>query len=404
MRRTASLVEVAVARQPILAHVCLVALALALAAPRVAVAEDDADKPAPVEFGAWVEAFYSWNTNRPANDVTPHRVFDNRHNAFSLSQAGVDVTAREDAPWRGRLALWWGLTPTAIYSGEPQTLPNSGGGPSDTTVWRNLQEAWVGAKVPGKLGLRVDAGLFLSPIGLEGVRVRDNQNWSSSNLNYGLPFYHAGARARIALLQGIDLEVAVFNGAGGLIDINEGKSVSVALMGDHGEVGSWAVRYYGGDERPRGLAGAPGLPGRWLHLVDLWGTLQVTRAIWIAGQLDVGQETGTTPGVGEGGGFLAAALYVRAQITEQIGLVARGDMAQAFDQDEQASPAYGLFFPSQTMRSGTLTLDARIAEGLTVRLEGRMDVAGDPVFYGRDATTPTEDTQQTITIGMTAWR
>ncbi len=60
-----------------------------------------------------------------------------------------------------------------------------------------MQQGFVGYRFPFRRGLVVQAGLFLSPIGPEGIAVRDNRNWSRSTLFFALPYYHTGARASL---------------------------------------------------------------------------------------------------------------------------------------------------------------------------------------------------------------
>ena len=39
----------------------------------------------------YVELFYQWNFNEPANGVTAFRGYDNRHNSFTIGAAVVDA-------------------------------------------------------------------------------------------------------------------------------------------------------------------------------------------------------------------------------------------------------------------------------------------------------------------------
>ena len=152
-----------------------------------------------LNFGARVESFYSYSFNEPSNGVNNYRIIDNRHNSFGLSA----VAAHLQADFHGahaRVALWVGHTPSTIYAGEPTADDSLG--PSDASVWRLLEEAYAGYRFD--MGLTIQGGLFLGPIGLESVRAHENWNWSSSILNFGFPFYHTGLRANLDVL----LEVA----------------------------------------------------------------------------------------------------------------------------------------------------------------------------------------------------
>lgn len=154
--------------------------------------------PQTFTLGGYAEAFYQWNFNQPANGITHYRGFDNRHNSFTVANAVLD------AQWDyenviGRVALQVGHTPSTYYLSEPSSPGTAGAGRSDADLWQYLQQAYVGYRFRVGRGLLVSAGLFLSPIGPEGMAVHDNWNWSRSNLFFGLPFYHTGLRVAYPL-------------------------------------------------------------------------------------------------------------------------------------------------------------------------------------------------------------
>jgi hypothetical protein len=105
----------------------------------------------------------------------------------------------------------------------------SGAGASNLDVWKFIQQAVVAWHAPLGRGLLLEAGLFLSPIGPEGMAVKDQWNWSRSNLFFGLPFYHTGMRASYGLSDTLTLSVAAYNGWNSVVDNNDEKSVSAAL-------------------------------------------------------------------------------------------------------------------------------------------------------------------------------
>ena len=148
-------------------------------------------------LSGYLEGFYSWNTNDPANGITAYRGFDNRHNSFTISNAVVDALWTQ-GDVTGHVALQVGQTPQTYYLAEPSLPAIAGVGASNMDVWKYVQQANLGWRdAPGKK-LNLEAGIFLSPIGPEGIAVKDNWNWSRSDLFYGLPFYHTGVRGTYA--------------------------------------------------------------------------------------------------------------------------------------------------------------------------------------------------------------
>src|SRR4051812_33774950 len=91
----------------------------------------------PFTFGGYAEVDYQWNFNNPTNRITAFRGFDDRHNTLAVSN--VSLSAQWDY-WNvvGRVALQVGETPNVYYLSEP-------GGAS---VWKYLQEANVGYRIP----------------------------------------------------------------------------------------------------------------------------------------------------------------------------------------------------------------------------------------------------------------
>src|SRR5678815_4180976 len=155
-----------------------------------------ADEPDPtpdnkttITVGGYVEEYYQLQFQTPSNDLTNLRGFDNRSRTFTLSNVALDVKG-EKGPLTARVILQVGHTPSTYYLAET-TSPGTGSvDASSGELWKYLQAASLTAKLPHEWLL--EAGLFPSPIGIEVIPVKDNFNWSRSNLFFGLPFYHTG--------------------------------------------------------------------------------------------------------------------------------------------------------------------------------------------------------------------
>ena len=96
-------------------------------------------------------------------------------------------------------------------------------------LWKFVQEAYVGSKVPHVRDLVLQAGVFLAPVGCEALAVKDNWNWSRSNLFFGLWNYQTGARALYDLTAGWSLSIGVYNGWNSVVDNNRYKSVEARV-------------------------------------------------------------------------------------------------------------------------------------------------------------------------------
>ena len=392
-------------RRPL--NLLLASLSLLLAfAPRGALAQTSPSVETPAgkfTLGGSVEAAYSYNFNEPSNGLTNYRGFDNRHNTFTLSNVVLDGQWEKDAV-SGRITLQAGHTPNTYYLAEPSSPGASGAGGVDASTWKYIQQAYVAYKAPVGKGLTFQLGLFLSPIGMEGMAVKDDWNWSRSNLFFGLPFYHTGLRATQQLTDKLALTIAVYNGWNSVVDNNPQKSVSAQFAYTDSDKLLFSVLYFGGVERP---VNAPeGKP--WRHLLDGWIQARIAAPLWIAANGNTGFEN-TRFGTSSWG---AAALYAQVRAASFLYLVARGDYFREHAAQSFSGTAARLFWPGDWVASGTATVDVRPRDNISIRAEYRHDQGQvDMFFKGRvsgDGSTaapfvPNARGQDTLTLGVTTW-
>jgi hypothetical protein len=272
---------------------------------------------ASITLAGYIEAFYSWNFNQPSNGLTNYRGFDNRHNTFSISNVVLDTSWTVLEQISGRLALQVGTTPETYYLSEPDRPGDAVTGTSNSNVWKFIQQANIGWHAPIGRTLLIEAGIFLSPIGPEGMAVKDQWNWSRSNLFFGLPFYHTGIRATYPVTDALSVSVGGYNGWNSVVDNNAAKSVSAQVTYNVADHVTFSGLYFGGVERS---TGAPeGQP--WRHLFDTYLALYPNRWFSFLAQADGGFEPNNF-GVSA---WAAGALYVRFQPAHWLYLAARGD-------------------------------------------------------------------------------
>jgi hypothetical protein len=382
-----------------------------------------------VTVSGYVEAFWQYNFNRPYNGETAARGFDTRHNTVSLSNAVVDAAWSLRERVSGRVALQFGLTPETYYSSEPR---GSGSGAPPTglgrEVWKFLQQAWVAYVAPLGRGLLLEGGIFLSPIGPEGMAIKDQWNWSRSNLFFGLPFYHTGLRATYSPSPGMNVSVAGFNGWNSVVDNNDDKSIAAQFTYALGDRLTFSALYFGGVERPFGETNGRG----WRHLFDSWAQVNATSWLSFMVHANGGFEpvyAGEAMGRSDWRGlqwWAAGAAYARVRPLRWAYLALRGDFLIESISDEPVGPSgmvdvsrrpQVIFFSSDRVAatrvaSATATLDLRPFDNVSIRAEYRHDNADAPIYYDdNNLSRPGVDprligrraTQNTLTIGMTAW-
>jgi len=356
---------------------------------------------ASLQIGGYAELFYQWNFNEPSNGLTALRGFDNHHNTFTIANAVLDAAGKL-GPVSARVALQVGHTPDTYYLAEPTVPGSSSVNASGPNLWKYIQQAWVAYTIPVGKGLLVDAGIFLSPIGPEGMAVKDQWNWSRSDLFFGLPFYHTGIRLTYGFTDRITLSAQVYNGWNSVVDNNPEKSMALQFTYAIPDKLTYQFIYFTGVERP---VGAP--EGRaWRHLFDTY--LAAYPLKWLS--LLAHANGGFEPNAFGTSGWAAGALYVRFLPLRWLSIALRGDLFWEHVAANASGRAAPILWPVEWVSSATGTLDLHPVDNLSVRLEYRHDhAAGDAYFKGAVATdlagafVANARAQDTLTVGMTTW-
>lgn len=144
-------------------------------------AQEDPPKPSPFTISGYVETYYIYDFNKPANNTRPGFIYAfNRHNEVNLNIGMIKGSYNTDHV-RANLALMAGTYPNANLASEPGVL-------------KNIYEGNVGIKLSSKKNLWVDAGIFTSHIGFESAISKDCWNLTRSILADNSPYYEAGAK------------------------------------------------------------------------------------------------------------------------------------------------------------------------------------------------------------------
>ncbi|WP_394847892.1 porin [Pendulispora brunnea] len=374
-------------------------------APKPAEPEKPAAAPATdalkVTVGGYAEAYYAYNFNRPENGVTNFRWIDNRHNTFKLQTAVLDVQAEYGA-FQGHIAFQAGPTAEGWYADSVEARAGASGAASlSASTWKIIQQATVGWKAPVGKGLLLQAGLFITPIGFEGAAVKDNYNWSRSNLFYALPFYHAGVRASYEVAENLTVAAWLVNGWNQATDGNDGKSGIAQITYKIPDRLTAQVLYMGGPERAQDSA--EGRPFR--HLFDGWAEFYAHKLVAVAVHGDAGFENGAF-GTHS---WHSGALYARVQPLPFLYVAARGDAFLENVGTKDGGQSSSIFYGSDVY-SFTGTIDLRPMDHLSFRTEYRHDSAQNDIFFKHGSIkdtdgnyVPNADAQDTVTLGVTGW-
>ena len=376
-----------------------VACALVVAS-RPARSEDaKPETPAKVTIGGYLETYYQLNFRRPSNGITNLRGFDNRDRTFTLANAAIDAKG-ERGPLTVHVILQVGATGSTSYLAEPVLPGANGANATGPDLWKYVQQATLAYTTSGRVV--VDAGLFPSPIGPEVIPIKDNWNWSRSDLFFGLPFYHTGARVAVPLGGGWTGMAHAYSGWNSVVDNNSYPSLGLSAAYAGSRV-SGQVLYFGGIERAS--AAPEGKP--WRHLLDAYATFTLSEQASVLVHVDAGIE----PNDLGRSGWLAGAVSGKVQLAPKIYAAARLDAFREWLASDGGVRAGAIFWPTPWVGSGTATLAYQPITGLSVRLEMRHDHAKSDVYFGGDVTgdggmtpyVPNRRAQDTLTLGATAW-
>lgn len=342
----------------------------------------------------YAEAYYLYNLAEPAGGRSSLRLLDPRHDLLTVGNVALDARWRV-GPVSGRVAVHAGMVAGTLG-------PVRGRDP--TAAWRAVQEATLAWRTPLLRGLTLEAGIYATPFTLERTAVHENWNWSASTLLAVAPYQLSGARVIVPWGGHVSFALGVFNGWDQVVDdTSPGKSVTASVTFRDGDEFSARMLYAVGVERDEGDPSGP-----WArHALAVHMDWRASSRIQLRADVFAGYEPGRL-GVGA---WVGIALFARYQLTRWLYAAARLDaLHEVRPEDVRYRPIF--LDRAATVGSGTLTLDARPHDHVSIRLEYRHDRAEGPVFVSsasmRDALrpgafVPDAAEQNTFLLGMTAW-
>ena len=341
--------------------VAVASVALLLGLPALLRAQTvSTDSSRSITIGAFVDAAYAFDVNRPATRDRAFTTQPARHNEFTVNLAFVEATVARRRV-RGRLALQAGTSVQANYAAEPRQ-----GAVSGDALARTVQEAYVGYQLTPTLW--IDAGVFFSHLGMETWVSRDNPVYTRSLVADFSPYYSTGVRATWQLSSAVTARVDVVNGWQNMSENNEDKSLGVRV--DVAANATTTVSWYGyaGNE--------PGAQRRLFNGVGVLSRLS-DRAELLA-QVDVGwqQHRDSLTAAAQSSGWYGATLITRYWVRPSLAVVAR---AERFADGNQIVVRTGGPLPFRA-NSASLGIDVRPEPRVLWRTEARGYAADAPVF------------------------
>jgi hypothetical protein len=324
-----------------------------------AAAEADS-KPSAPRVSGWIDTYYVWNANRPAdgaNFAPGTGTSAKRANEFSISQAAVELlqVAEPAARLGYHLVFGFGSGFEIVHAAEPI---GPGIGPN---VWQHLLTASLSWLVPVGRGLTVESGVFPCHVGLETFPSKDSWHETRSWLGEYSPYYQAGLKASYAFTDHLSAQLHLLNGWQLIGENNEGKMLGVQLAWT-GDRGSLTLNGLFGPELAHDGE-------HWRLFGDLVAVLKATDALTFAANVDVGRQG--LPG-DTAANWFGVAGYARFALDSTVALTARVEVYR----DAQGA----ITGTGETLAEGTLTCEWRPVEQLILKAEGRYDHSTADVF------------------------
>lgn len=324
----------------------------------------EAAKPDPdkltVDFGGFIDSYYGYDFNNPQLLDRAFTTQPARHNEFNINLAYLDARISADRV-RGRLALQAGTSVQANYAGEATT-----GSISGPTLARHLQEAFAGYRVNNRLW--IDAGVFLSHIGLESWVSKENWTYTRSLVADFSPYFETGVKATYEWNDKLTTQLLVLNGWQSISENNGSKSLGLQIALNPTDRLALTYNNLLGNE-----AGS-----RRRFFNDFIGKLTLTDKFAVAASYDVGwqqsvDKTANTLWQGY-------AIFAHYQVAPKFALTLRGE--QYFDGNQvlvTTNTANGF----QTT-SASLNADLTLHKNVMWRNEVRGYWSRDPVFPSKN--------------------
>jgi outer membrane murein-binding lipoprotein Lpp len=345
----------------------------------------------PTTLSGFVDVYYGYNANQPANRLTTFRNFDYNSGAFGLNMIELVADKSPDAAASRvgyHVALGFGNAMNIINSTE------AGQFPTESNYDQYLKEGYLEYLAPVGKGLQINVGKFVTPAGAEVIESKDNWNYSRGLLfALAIPYFHFGASAKYTFNPKFAVTGYVVNGWNNSVDNNTGKTAGFSAAWTPNAKFSIIENYLGGPEQLNDN-------GDFRHLSDTVITYNPTAKLSLMANYDYGHDhfvTSTVAGVppfttGPRAVWSGLAGYIKYAPNDKYYLAVRGEYFDDNQGFETAVPG-GL-----ELSEYTITFQRLLAGKLISRLEFRRDMSDTAVFL--KGSSVGVKTQNTATIGL----
>jgi hypothetical protein len=199
-----------------------------------------------------IDVNYNYSFNNPRDNTVVGSTALARHNEVQLAALHVGGDFSYDN-MRARVMLQFGTRSTVV----PRNDYSPYRGQYDlASVYRYLSEAYAGYHFDVAYGLNIDAGLFLSYVGLNSYFQQENWEYQASYTSDNTPWFFNGIRIQFYPMKNLKIEPWIINGwqSYGKFNSMPGFGGSITWMSEDSNLKLITNAYYGTD--------AAGIPER----------------------------------------------------------------------------------------------------------------------------------------------
>jgi hypothetical protein len=348
----------------------------------------------PTTLSGFVDVYYGYNSNQPAQRSTALRNFDVNSSQFALNMLELvaDKPVSTDTGRVGyHVALGFGQAMNLINGGEVAS-PNVPGTPllgppsTITNFDQYLKEGYLEYLAPVGKGLQINVGKFVTPAGAEVIETKDNWNYSRGLLfSWAIPYFHFGMSGKYAFNSKFALTGYLMNGWNNSVDNNSGKTTGFTAAWTPSSKLTLIENYLVGPEQGNNNSD-------FRHLTDTVVTYTPSSKLSLMANYDYGHDrVAFLPGSPSSAvWWTGIAGYIKYAPNATWAIATRGEWFKDHNGFSTGT--------AQNVGEFTLTLQRMMANKIMARLEFRRDMSDQDVFPYR--TGLFRDSQNTVTLGM----
>jgi hypothetical protein len=370
------------------------AAALPAAAPATPAPTGLAGLLGPTTLSGFVDVYYGYNSNQPAERSTALRNFDVNSSQFALNMLELvaDKPVSTDTGRVGyHVALGFGQAMNLVNAGEfaSPNIPGTPllGPPSTITNFdQYLKEGYLEYLAPVGKGLQINVGKFVTPAGAEVIETKDNWNYSRGLLfSWAIPYFHFGMSGKYAFNSKFALTGYLMNGWNNSVDNNSGKTTGFTAAWTPNSKLTLIENYLVGPEQADNNSD-------FRHLTDTVVTYTPNAKLSLMANYDYGHDrVAFVPGSPSSAvWWTGIAGYIKYAPNATWAIATRGEWFKDHNGFSTGT--------AQNVGEFTLTLQRMMASKIMARLEFRRDMSDQDVFPYR--TGLFRDSQNTVTLGM----